>query len=116
MTISNSAEFKPANFNYLSTNESLSDFSIAAEKTIHSVVHVKNLKEGNLVNNKAFEYFFGYPEKYVILAIIPSYLEREGSSLIYMVGKIITLSRKKETLGRSHIQRLVRRRLFDRGG
>ena len=62
-TISNSAEFKPANFNYLSTNESLSDFSIAAEKTIHSVVHVKNLKEGNLVNNKAFEYFFGYQYK-----------------------------------------------------
>ena len=63
LTISNSAEFKPANFNYLSTNESLSDFSIAAEKTIHSVVHVKNLKEGNLVNNKAFEYFFGYQYK-----------------------------------------------------
>ena len=66
LTISNSAEFKPANFNYLSTNESLSDFSIAAEKTIHSVVHVKNLKEGNLVNNKAFEYFFGYQYKYVL--------------------------------------------------
>jgi len=63
LTISNSAEFKPANFNYLSTNVSLSDFSIAAEKTIHSVVHVKNLKEGNLVNNKAFEYFFGYQYK-----------------------------------------------------
>jgi|TARA_B110000977_G_scaffold118637_1_gene153077 hypothetical protein len=35
LTTANSAQFKPANYNYLSTNESLSDFSITAEKTIH---------------------------------------------------------------------------------
>src|SRR5210317_363576 len=63
LTTENLSPFKHTNYNYLSTNESLSDFSIAAEKTIHSVVHVKNLKEGNLSNNKAFEYFFGYQYK-----------------------------------------------------
>lgn len=63
LTTDNLSPFKHTNYNYLSTNESLSDFSIAAEKTIHSVVHVKNLKEGNLSNNKAFEYFFGYQYK-----------------------------------------------------
>ena len=63
LTTDNLSPLKNTNYNYLSTNESLSDFSIAAEKTIHSVVHVKNLKEGNLSNNKAFEYFFGYQYK-----------------------------------------------------
>ena len=46
---------------------------------------------------KGFEYFFGNPEKYVILALLPSYLERDGSSLIYMANTLISLSRKKES-------------------
>ncbi len=36
-----------------------------------------------------FEVFFGHPSQYAILALLPSYLEREGSSLIYMVEKLI---------------------------
>ena len=33
----------------------------------------------------AFSQFYGNIEDYTILALLPSYLEREGSSLIYMV-------------------------------
>ncbi|MDO4728640.1 MAG: acyl transferase [Bacteroidota bacterium] len=38
---------------------------------------------------KGFEYFYGNISDYVILALLPSYLEREGSSLIYMVEDLI---------------------------
>lgn len=40
----------------------------------------------------AFNLFYGDISKYTILALLPSYLEREGSSLIYMVNDLIGLS------------------------
>lgn len=39
-----------------------------------------------------FEKFYGNPSDYCILALLPSYLEREGSSLIYMVDDLIKKS------------------------
>jgi phenylacetate-coenzyme A ligase PaaK-like adenylate-forming protein len=41
---------------------------------------------------KGFNYFFGDPGNYCILGLLPAYLEREGSSLIYMVDELIRLS------------------------
>ena len=38
---------------------------------------------------KGFEFFYGNIEKYALLALLPSYLEREGSSLIYMTDDLI---------------------------
>ena len=38
---------------------------------------------------KAFEYFYGSPSDYTILALLPSYLERSSSSLVYMVNQLI---------------------------
>lgn len=46
---------------------------------------------------KGFENFYGAIEDYVILALLPSYLEREGSSLIYMVESLIKQSKHKES-------------------
>ena len=46
---------------------------------------------------KGFETFYGAIEDYVILALLPSYLEREGSSLIYMVESLIKQSNHKES-------------------
>jgi phenylacetate-coenzyme A ligase PaaK-like adenylate-forming protein len=40
----------------------------------------------------AFSEFYGNIEDYAVLALLPSYLERQGSSLIYMVKDLITLS------------------------
>lgn len=37
----------------------------------------------------AFSQFYGNIEDYAVLALLPSYLEREGSSLIYMVEDLI---------------------------
>ena len=39
--------------------------------------------------HKAFSLFYGPASEYCILALLPSYLEREGSSLIYMVRDLI---------------------------
>ena len=40
-----------------------------------------------------FEQFYGKIEDYTFLALLPSYLEREGSSLIYMCEKLISWSK-----------------------
>jgi phenylacetate-coenzyme A ligase PaaK-like adenylate-forming protein len=41
---------------------------------------------------KGFREFYGNIEDYCILALLPSYMERSGSSLIYMVEDLITKS------------------------
>ena len=46
---------------------------------------------------KSFELFYGNIEDYVVLGLLPSYLEREGSSLIYMVDKLIELSKHSKS-------------------
>jgi phenylacetate-coenzyme A ligase PaaK-like adenylate-forming protein len=49
----------------------------------------------NLYKNsfsKAFEKQYGTSENFTILALLPSYLEREGSSLIYMAESLINSS------------------------
>jgi phenylacetate-coenzyme A ligase PaaK-like adenylate-forming protein len=42
---------------------------------------------------RAFKLFFGDPQDYHILALLPGYMERDGSSLIYMVNELIQLSK-----------------------
>lgn len=37
----------------------------------------------------AFKVFYGEPSDYIFIALLPSYLEREGSSLIYMCDRLI---------------------------
>jgi len=46
---------------------------------------------------KNFENFYGAINNYCFLALLPSYLEREGSSLIYMLEHFIKKSGKKES-------------------
>lgn len=46
---------------------------------------------------KAFEYFYRNIEDYTVLALLPSYLEREGSSLIYMTNHLIKKSKKPKS-------------------
>ena len=46
---------------------------------------------------KGFSEFYGNIENYVVLALLPSYLERDGSSLIYMVEDLIKLSNHTES-------------------
>ncbi len=46
---------------------------------------------------KAFELFYGDIKNYTILALLPSYLEREGSSLIYMAEDLIKQSNNPDS-------------------
>ena len=41
---------------------------------------------------KGFELFYGKPSNYCIIGLLPSYLERKHSSLVYMVDKLIKVS------------------------
>lgn len=43
---------------------------------------------------KAFELFFGEADQYTFLALLPSYLERNESSLVFMVNEFMKLSNK----------------------
>ncbi|WP_293896605.1 acyl transferase [Flavobacterium sp.] len=45
----------------------------------------------------AFSEFYGNIEDYAVLALLPSYLERSGSSLIYMVEDLIKLSNNEDS-------------------
>jgi len=47
--------------------------------------------------SRGFEYFYGSIEDYTILALLPGYLERQGSSLIYMVDHLIKASASKDS-------------------
>jgi phenylacetate-coenzyme A ligase PaaK-like adenylate-forming protein len=46
---------------------------------------------------KAFELYYGNIKNYCVLALLPSYLEREGSSLVYMVDDLIKKSEHAES-------------------
>ena len=46
---------------------------------------------------KAFELFYGDIKDYTVLALLPSYLEREGSSLIYMADDLIKQSQNPDS-------------------
>ncbi|PZT99219.1 MAG: acyl transferase, partial [Chryseobacterium sp.] len=45
---------------------------------------------------KSFEKFIGKPEDFIFLGLLPSYLERQNSSLIYMVDYLMKKSAKPE--------------------
>ena len=46
---------------------------------------------------QGFSHFYGCIEDYVVLALLPGYLERKGSSLIYMVDDFIKKSHSKNS-------------------
>ncbi len=46
---------------------------------------------------KGFQHFYGNIEEYVILALLPNYLERKDSSLVFMVDNLITKSKNSES-------------------
>lgn len=54
--------------------------------------HVKSLVLYEESVLKGFRLFFGEPSGYVFLALLPSYLERDGSSLVHMAKKLMEWS------------------------
>jgi len=52
----------------------------------HFVTDINLYKESY---RKGFHHFYGNIEEYTVLALLPNYLERKGSSLVYMVDEFI---------------------------
>lgn len=58
--------------------------------SVHYVNDIGMYEESFL---KGFELFYGDPQEYCILALLPNYLQRGGSSLVYMCRELIERSR-----------------------
>ena len=80
--------------------------SLPIQKTFRSSGTTGSITSKHLVTDlnlyeesylKAFKHFYGNIEDYVVLALLPSYLERDGSSLIYMVNDLIEKSNQTES-------------------
>ncbi|CAH8284748.1 acyl-protein synthetase LuxE [Mariniflexile fucanivorans] len=85
--------------NVLSSKESIqttftSSGTTGSMTSKHMVTNLEVYKDSF---NKGFRQFYGNVEDYVVLALLPSYLEREGSSLIYMVEDFIKQSKHIES-------------------
>lgn len=63
--------------------------SSGTTKSIPSKHFVADLKLYEKSFTKSFETFYGSVSKYVLLALLPSYLERKNSSLIFMANSLI---------------------------
>jgi len=59
------------------------------ETSSHYIAYPELYKHSFLTH---FKTAFGDPEQYTILALLPSYLERQDSSLVYMVNEFIRIS------------------------
>lgn len=65
-------------------------FTSSGTSSVQNSKHfVHDLSIYELSFRKTFHRFFGAPNQYAIFALLPSYLERTGSSLIYMCEKLI---------------------------
>lgn len=65
--------------------------------SVPSLHYVSDLSLYERSFRKAFELFYGNPKEFAVLALLPSYLERSGSSLIYMVDDLIKKSKYPES-------------------
>lgn len=72
-------------------------FSSTTSGDIASKHYLKSLDNYIESFTKCFNKFYGKETNYVILALLPSYLERKNSSLIYMVESLIKKTKNKHS-------------------
>ena len=72
----------------------LSSGTTGNEQSKHFVTDLSIYEESF---TKGFEHFYGPIEDFVVLALLPSYMERDGSSLIYMVNDFIQKSKNEKS-------------------
>ena len=65
--------------------------------SVNSKHHVSDLSIYKMSFTRGFNHFYGNIEDYTILALLPSYLERNNSSLVYMVNDLIKKSNNPES-------------------
>ncbi len=72
----------------------LSSGTTGMQPSRHAVAET-SLYEASFLN--CFERFYGKISRYCILALLPSYLSRQDSSLVYMVNRLISESKHPES-------------------
>lgn len=102
VTSTNLIPFLPIEFfkNYkIVSSKAEPEIEFSSSGTTSSVTSkhlVTNLKVYEMSFTRGFEYFYGPIDEYCILALLPAYLERQGSSLIYMVESFMKRSKHSE--------------------
>lgn len=74
------------------SSDKISETTFTSSGTTGSITskhHVASLAIYEESFLKGFQHFYGNVKDFTILALLPSYLEREGSSLVYMVDRLI---------------------------
>ena len=100
---SDSIPFLPISFfktHKVKTNSNPSEIIFSSSGTGNSgnsKHHIAKLRVYENSFTKGFNKFYGNIEDYVFLALLPSYLERGGSSLVYMAQKLIEKSKYPES-------------------
>jgi phenylacetate-coenzyme A ligase PaaK-like adenylate-forming protein len=77
------------------SSEKTSEITFTSSGTTGSIPgkhHIADLELYKRSFSLAFTKFYGNPQEFVILALLPSYLEQEGSSLVFMVDRLIKKS------------------------
>jgi len=72
----------------------LSSGTTKQNRSKHHLADINIYKKSFL---NCFEKFYGSPESWVILALLPSYVEQGDSSLIYMVDQLMKLSKNPDS-------------------
>tara|TARA_B100000768_G_C11234261_1_gene356497 strand:+ start:322 stop:1242 length:921 start_codon:yes stop_codon:yes gene_type:complete len=81
-------------FNEKETKTFSSSGTSGTQTSKHFIRNISNYQNSF---SKAFDLFYKTPNDFVILALLPSYLERKGSSLIYMTDYLIQKSNHSES-------------------
>lgn len=76
-------------------NKAEMTFKSSGTQGIRSQHFVKDISIYESSFNTSFEFFIGKPASFVILGLLPNYLEQGDSSLVYMVSNLIEQSTSK---------------------
>jgi phenylacetate-coenzyme A ligase PaaK-like adenylate-forming protein len=71
------------------TSKTVQFISSSTTSAVPSTHYVNDIKVYEESFTAGFNLFYGNPYEYCILALLPNYLQRKGSSLVYMCDKLI---------------------------
>ena len=84
----------------IKSNQKAAEIVFSSSGTTDSIPSKHYVTDVSVYQNSfrnTFEYFYGDIKNYCILALLPSYLEREGSSLVFMIDDLIKRSENKNS-------------------
>ncbi len=89
--------FKTHDLNSSNKTPKISFFSSKTTGQTESIHPINDIELYIKSFEKGFEYFYGKIEDYVLLALLPSYLERNNSSLVFMANHLIKKTKRAES-------------------